>query len=91
MTENDCLVKCYKNGFTYLEDNGVQLYQVLDRVSCYCCGNKNLKELEAIYNNLPEYWEILKGMQQKTSILFRPDYSLEALEKRFESEINNGD
>lgn len=83
MTENDCLVKCYKNGFTYLEDNGVQLYQVLDRVSCYCCGNKNLKELKAIYTHLPEYWNELKRMQSLTDKPFREDYTLEQLEIKF--------
>lgn len=27
------------------------------RVSCFCCANKNLKELKAIYKFLPEYWQ----------------------------------
>lgn len=44
MTEEDCLNYCYKNGFDWQEDNGIDLYSILDRVSCYCCANKNLKE-----------------------------------------------
>lgn len=80
MTENDCLVKCYKAGFHWFED-GVDLYSVLDRVSCYCCGNKNLKELKAIYNYLPTYWQKLKAMQNKTSIPFKNGETIQDLEK----------
>lgn len=83
MSENDCLVKCYKSGFNWQEDNGVDLYDVLDRVSCYCCGNKNLKELKAIYKYLPEYWQKLKEMQNKTSIPFRQNETIKDLEIRF--------
>ena len=85
MSENDCLVKCYKNGFNWLEDNGVDLYDVLDRVSCYCCGNKNLKELRAIYKFLPQYWQKLKEMQSRTDKSFR-DVTIGQLEIKFESE-----
>ena len=83
MSENDCLVKCYKNGFRWIEKNGVELYDVLDRVSCWCCGNKNLKELKAIYQHLPEYWQKLKDMQDKTEIPFRAGESIHDLENRF--------
>lgn len=86
MSENDCLVKCYKSGFSWKEDNDVDLYDVLDRVSCYCCGNKNLKELKAIYQYLPEYWNKLKQMQLKTDRNFRDTESIFDLEKRFKDE-----
>lgn len=85
MTENDCLVKCYKSGFNWLEDNGVDLYDVLDRVSCYCCGNKNLKELKAMYKYLPQYWQKLRDMQDKTYKKFR-DKSIQELEIKFDKE-----
>lgn len=85
MNENDCLTKCYKNGYTYEEDNGIQLYQVLDRVSCYCCANKNLKELKTIHDYLPEYWQELKNMQDKINIPFRQDESVHDLEIRFQN------
>ena len=86
MTENDALVKAFKYGIEWLEPNGTNLYQVLDRVSCYCCGNKNLKELKAIYQYLPEYWQKLREMQDKTSIPFRDHESIYDLEKRFKDE-----
>ena len=87
MTENDCLIKCFKNGFHYLESNGLMLYQILDRVSCYCCGNKNLKELRAIYQFLPDYWERLKEMQNKTQKPFRQNQTIFDLEIKFKSEV----
>lgn len=37
----------------------------MDRVSCWCCANKNKKELRNIYLHLPEYWERLKEIQAR--------------------------
>ena len=61
-------------------------YQVLDKVSFYCCGNKNLKELKAIYEYLPEYWQKLKDMKDKTAIPFRDKETIYDLEERFKKE-----
>ena len=85
MTEKDCLSYCYSKGWNWLE-NGIELYTVLDRVSCYCCRNKNLKELKAIYFYLPEYWEKLKELQAKIDIPFKNNATIFDLEKRFEKE-----
>ena len=62
MTENDCLVKCYRNGFNWKE-RSVDLYDVLERVSCYCCANKNLGECKAMIRYLPQYWQKIKDME----------------------------
>ena len=64
MTEADCLAYCRARGFTW-EENGIDLYDILDRVSCWCCCNKNRRELKNIYRYLPEYWERLKDLQRK--------------------------
>lgn len=68
MTEKDCLEYCYNNGF-YWEENGVRLYNILDRVSCWCCANKNKKELDNMRIYLPNYYllniELLKTIKQK--------------------------
>ncbi len=85
MTEEDCLNYCRERGWNWLE-NGVDLYDVLQRVSCWCCGNKNLKELRNYYKFLPEYWERLKEFQSKTNRPFRGDQTIFDLEKRFESD-----
>lgn len=67
MTEQDCLEYCYNSGF-YWEENGVRLYDALDRVSCWCCGNKNKKELENMRVYLPQYYlkyiDILKKIKK---------------------------
>ncbi len=59
---------CYNNGFCW-EENGVRLYNILDRVSCWCCANKNKKELDNMRIYLPNYYllniELLKTIKQK--------------------------
>lgn len=86
MTEKDCLDYCYKQGFTWNE-SGVELYTILDRVSCWCCANKNLKELKNYYKYLPNYWEKLKKLQSKTDRPMKYNkYTISDLEKRFKEE-----
>lgn len=83
MTEKDCLEYCYKKGFNWLED-GIDLYSILDRVSCWCCANKNLKELKNYYKYLPKYWNKLKEYQNKTDRPFKNNkYTIFDLEERF--------
>ncbi len=64
MTEADCLALCYERGHTW-EQDGVQLYDILDRVSCWCCRNKNQRELKAVHDNLPGYWQRLKALESR--------------------------
>lgn len=84
MTEEDCLKYCYEKGF-YWEENGLRLYDVLDRVSCWCCANKNLKELKNYYKYLPKYWEKLKNLQEKTERPFKRDKTIFDLEEIFKN------
>lgn len=62
MTEADCLELCRNLGYTW-EQDGVKLYDILDRVSCWCCRNKNQHELRAIHDHLPAYWERLLALE----------------------------
>lgn len=66
MTEQDCLDYCRQKGFNWNED-GVDLYTILDRVSCWCCSNKNKKELTNIKKHLPKYWKEIQDLQSKIS------------------------
>lgn len=85
-TEKDCLRYCYSKGYSWEED-GIDLYSILDRVSCWCCANKNLKELRAYYKYLPTYWNKLKDLQSKTERPFRNNKeSIFDLEERFKKE-----
>lgn len=89
MTENDCLEYCRDHGIEWIED-GVDLYSILDRVSCWCCKNKNLKELKNIYLYLPRYWKMLKGLQDKIDVPFKGEgKSIFELEERFKRETND--
>lgn len=69
MSEADCLASCYAMGYEWREsgactpDGTIRLYDILARVSCWCCRNKNLKELRNIRRYLPEHWEGLKELQ----------------------------
>ena len=64
MKEKDCLQYCIEKGYCW-DENGVELYSILDRVSCWCCCNKNKKELYNIWLHLPQYWGRLKELQSK--------------------------
>lgn len=87
MTESDCLQYCYSHGWNW-EENGVEFYSILDRVSCWCCRNKNLKELKNIYLYLPEYWQKLRGLQSRIATPFKGQgKSIFELEERFKTEI----
>lgn len=59
MTEKDCLDMCYRFGFTYSK-----LYDYLDRVSCWCCRNKNLKELKNYKEYFPKYYRKLIELEK---------------------------
>ncbi|MEG1022370.1 MAG: hypothetical protein RSE50_12735, partial [Myroides sp.] len=85
MTEAMALQKCYDVGVKY-EEEGFKLYDLLDRASCYCCGNKNLKELRNIYGKLPDYWERIKKKEGMTDRLYKK-VGLASLEHRFEDEL----
>ena len=76
--EKEALEYCYNKGFDW---DG--LYEKFDRVSCWCCPLKNLKELKVIYKEYPKYWEKLKEWDSKTYRKFRADYSILDLEKKF--------
>ena len=86
MTEKNCLEYCRNKGY-FWHEGGVDLYDCLDRVSCWCCRNKNLKELKAIYMYLPKYWKWLKGLEMVIGIPMKGEgKSIAELEERFKNE-----
>lgn len=97
MTEADCLRYCRDRGFYWIESSPatmsgyVDLYDILDRVSCWCCANKNIRELRNIYLYLPQYWCRLRELQERIDRPFKGTYKGEArgifeFERRFEEE-----
>ena len=85
MTEAECLAYCYEMGYNWLEGD-IELYQILKRVSCWCCKNKNLVELRNMYHYLPKYWGYLKGLQSRIDRPFYGDQTIFDLEERFKAE-----
>ena len=83
MTEKECLEYCYNKGY-FWEESGVRLYDVLDRVSCWCCANKNLKELANYKKYLPKYWDRLKRLQDETTRPFKGKLTIYDIEKKIE-------
>lgn len=85
MTEKDCLEFCYSKGWHWNE-NGYELYDLLDRVSCKYCKNKNLKELRNIYHFMPEVWQELKDLQDKVKMPYKDGKTIHDIETRFIAE-----
>jgi 3'-phosphoadenosine 5'-phosphosulfate sulfotransferase (PAPS reductase)/FAD synthetase len=84
-TEKMALDYCYSKGFNWLE-NGVELYSILDRVSCWCCRNKNLKELKNYKKYLPNYFKRLQELEVKINEpMKKPKY----LSERFNEVTSN--
>ncbi len=87
-TEKDCLNYCYANSFDW-----EGLYEILDRVSCWCCPLMKLENLRKIRTHFPDLWKELKDMDRRAWNQFRIDYSVDDLDKRFaleDTRIANG-
>ena len=85
MTEADCLKYCYDRGFDW---GG--LYEIWDRVSCWCCPLQSLEDLRKLKKYRPKLWAELKEMDEKMASTARPNFqftkSLTDIERRFEVE-----
>lgn len=85
MTEADCLKYCYDRGFTW---GG--LYEIWDRVSCWCCPLQGLEDLRKLRKYRPELWiklqEMDKALENSSRPNFKNDVSLSDIMKRFEVE-----
>lgn len=80
-TESDCLKYCYDSGYDW-----EGLYEIFDRVSCWCCPLKRIDELRNLREHFPDLWEELKDMDKRSSNQFTSRYSVEDFEKRFDLE-----
>ena len=90
-TEADCLDYCYSLGYDW---DG--LYDMFDRVSCWCCPLQGIGELRKLWANFPDLWARLEDMDRRlaisrgdgkvVSVKFRQDYSVDDLRIKFEKE-----
>ncbi len=85
MTEKQCLEYARSKGYNWREGE-YDLYDLLDRVSCWCCKNKNLKELRNYYWFLPKYWNRLRALEKSIGKPLKDRYTLDQLEDRFRKE-----
>ena len=85
MTEADCLTYCYDRGFTW---GG--LYEIWDRVSCWCCPLQSLDDLRKLRHHRPGLWEKLREMDERISKTKYPNFrfyeSFTDIDRRFEVE-----
>lgn len=77
-TEKDALEYCYSKGYDW---GG--LYTKFSRVSCWCCPLQSLEELRILRKDFPDLWQELREMDARTWQIFRKDFTVEELEKRF--------
>jgi len=59
MTEAECLAYCRSHGFDW---GG--LYEIFDRVSCFCCPLQKKAELRALRTHRPELWQRVLDMER---------------------------
>lgn len=85
MTEKDCLEYCHSKGFYWYEGE-YELYEFLDRVSCWCCRNKNLKELKNIFKYFKVYWFALCELENRCQMNMKSK-PLKELEYKWKKEI----
>ena len=77
-SENDAMQYCLDNGYDW-----EGLYNIFDRVSCWCCPFKSLEELRKLRTHFPALWLRLQTLDDITWRQFRADYSVRDLGKRF--------
>lgn len=81
MTEADCLRYCKDRGYDW---GG--LYDLFDRVSCWCCPLQGLGELRNLYHHFPKLWEQLRKWDDMTWRKFKAGWSVRELQERFDFE-----
>ena len=89
VTEAQALQICYDRGFDF---GG--LYRIYRRASCWLCPLQRISELRNLRRYHPELWKRLRELDERARAQFgpgplgqfKPNWSVEALEKRFATE-----
>lgn len=85
ISDAECVGICYERGF-----NWEGLYDLFDRVSCWCCPLQGIDELRKLRKHFPDYWARLMDMDNRTWRRFKEDYTVAQLEIRFALEEELG-
>jgi len=84
ITEKQAIKYCRKLGYTW---GG--LYDLFDRVSCWCCPLQSLDDLRTLRKHRPELWQLMLRMDRENPSFNRGFYGYESvndLEQRFSKE-----
>lgn len=78
-TEADAMAYCRAKGYDW-----EGLYDLFDRVSCWCCPLQPLTEVRKLWKHFPDLWQKLSELDAQTWRDFMPrGWSVERLERRF--------
>jgi 3'-phosphoadenosine 5'-phosphosulfate sulfotransferase (PAPS reductase)/FAD synthetase len=80
-TEADAMQYCRDRGYDW-----EGLYDIFDRVSCWCCPLKNYDELRRTRKHFPELWEKLLDLDSRQAKKFQHGYSVADFDLRFRLE-----
>lgn len=79
--EKQCIEYCKQKGFDW-----EGLYDIFDRVSCWCCPLQSLEDLRKLRKHFPELWIELQDMDNRTWRKFKAGWSVADIEKIFSLE-----
>lgn len=79
ITEKEAMEICKKN------DLLSPIYEDSFRGGCWFCVKQNLKQLNNLYINYPELWKKLKDLEKDSFNTFKPNKTLNDLEKKFKN------
>ena len=88
-SEADCLEYCRTRE---RESGWIQLYELFNRVSCWCCPLAPISELRKLWENFPELWSKLQEWEDYMNAnppyyaKFKQEWTVKALTERFEKE-----
>ena len=82
ITEAEAMEICKKHGLVS------PVYKESFRGGCWFCPKQRLSQLKWLYKKHNDLWETLKLMEKDSFNTFKPNTTIEELEKRFKEEIN---
>ncbi|HDD70882.1 MAG TPA: hypothetical protein ENF94_01835 [Candidatus Woesearchaeota archaeon] len=78
ITEKEALRICYRYGFDF---GG--LYEIFPRTGCFWCPFQPISSLRNVFFYYPDLWQWMLDVDRKTFNRFKPNYTLEELDKKF--------
>lgn len=80
-TEADAMRYCREKGYDW-----EGLYDLFNRVSCWCCPLQSLQDLRALRKNFPDLWAKLNELDKKQPKPYKSFLSVEQIGERFSLE-----